>query len=308
MQLKTPKDLAIKARMLGKKTVSYSQFSRHKNCPKSWKLAYIDKETSFDPSIFLIFGTAFHETMQAYLDTMYKESIVAAEKSDVNNILLTSMRTEHAKVVAECGEDFSDPKQLAEFYQDGVEIMSWFKKNRGAYFAKKNTELVGIEMPILHTTESNENVMLMGFLDIVMKEHDKIKIYDIKTSTRGWKAAQKSQNGDQLRLYKKFFAKQYNVDEKDIEVEYFICKRKLWENCDFPQKRIQVVRPSSGKPSLNKVMRELDSFISNAFTPEGKHNKESNYPATAGIKKANCKWCEYRDREDLCPKSERIVE
>ena len=55
-------------------------------------------------------------------------------------------------------------------------------------------------------------------------------------------------------------------------------------------------------------MQELDSFISNAFTPEGKHNKESNYPATAGIKKANCKWCEYRDREDLCPKSERIVE
>ena len=71
MQLKTPRDLAIKARMLGKKTVSYSQFSRYKNCPKSWKLAYIDKETSFDPSIFLIFGTAFHETMQTYLDTMY---------------------------------------------------------------------------------------------------------------------------------------------------------------------------------------------------------------------------------------------
>ena len=162
-------------------------------------------------------------------------------------------------------------------------------------------------MPILHTTESNEIVMLMGFLDIVMKEHDKIKIYDIKTSTRGWKAAQKSQNGDQLRLYKKFFAKQYNVDEKDIEVEYFICKRKLWDNCDFPQKRIQVVRPAAGKPSLNKVMRELDSFISNAFTPAGKHNKESNYPATAGIKKANCKWCEYKDREDLCPKSERIL-
>ena len=93
-----------------------------------------------------------------------------------------------------------------------------------------------------------------------------------------------------------------------INVEYFIVKRKLWENCDFPQKRIQQVRPAAGKPSLNKVMRELDSFISNAFTPEGKHNKESNYPAVAGPKKINCKWCEYRDREDLCPKSERIVE
>jgi len=308
MQLKTPKDLAIKARMLGKKTVSYSQFSRYKNCPKSWKLAYIDKETSWDPSIYLIFGTAFHETLQTYLDTMYKESITAADKLDVNKILLDSMRTEYAKVVKECGEDFSNPEELSEFYQDGIAIMDWFKKKRGGYFSKKHTELVGIEMPILHTTESNENVMLMGFLDVVMKEHGKIKIYDIKTSTRGWKAAQKKANGDQLRLYKKFFSKQYCVDEKDIEVEYFIVKRKLWENCDFPQKRIQLVRPASGKPSLNKVMRELDSFISNAFTPEGKHNKEANYPAIAGLKNVNCKWCEYKSREDLCPKKERIRE
>ena len=184
--------------------------------------------------------------------------------------------------------------------------MEWFKKKRGAYFSKKNTKLVGIEMPILCETESNSNIMMMGFLDIVMKEHDKIKIYDIKTSTRGWKDKQKKSNGDQLRLYKKFFSKQYGIEEKDIEVEYFIVKRKLWENCDFPQKRIQLVRPSSGKPSLNKVMRELDNFISTAFTPEGKHNKEANYPAIAGEKNVNCKWCEFSDREDLCPKAERI--
>ena len=308
MQLKTPKDLAIKARMLGKKTISYSQFSRYKTCPKSWKLAYIDKETSWDPSIYLIFGTAFHETLQTYLDTMYKETAVKANELDVNKILMESMKREYKAVVDDYGQDFSTPKELGEFYQDGVAIMDWFKKKRGAYFSKKNTKLVGIEMPILCEVESNPNIMMMGFMDIVMKEHDKIVIYDIKTSTRGWKAAQKRANGDQLRLYKKFFSKQYNVDEKDIIVEYFIVKRKLWENCDFPQKRIQQVRPAAGKPSLNKVIRELDYFVSNAFTPEGKHNKEANYPATAGPKKINCKWCEYRDREDLCPKSERIVE
>ena len=306
MQLKTPKDLAIKARMLGKKTISYSQFSRYKTCPKSWKLAYIDKETSWDPSIYLIFGTAFHETLQTYLDTMYKETAVKANELDVNKILMESMKREYKAVVEDCGEDFSTPAELGEFYQDGVAIMEWFKKKRGAYFSKKNTKLVGIEMPILCETESNSNIMMMGFLDIVMKEHDKIKIYDIKTSTRGWKDKQKKSNGDQLRLYKKFFSKQYGIEEKDIEVEYFIVKRKLWENCDFPQKRIQLVRPASGKPSLNKVMRELDNFISTAFTPEGKHNKEANYPAIAGEKNINCKWCEYSDREDLCPKAERL--
>ena len=204
MELKTPKDLAIKARMLGKKTISYSQFSRYKNCPKSWKLAYIDKEKSFDPSIYLIFGTAFHETLQTYLDTMYKESIVKADALDVNKILIDSMRREYKKVVEECGKDFSTPKELGEFYNDGVAMMDWFKRRRGAYFNKKNCELVGIEMPILCETDINSKIMMMGFMDIVMKEHGKIKIYDIKTSTRGWKALQKNQNGDQLRLYKKY--------------------------------------------------------------------------------------------------------
>ncbi len=307
MELKTPKDLAIKARMLGKKTISYSQFSRYKNCPKSWKLAYIDKEKSFDPSIYLIFGTAFHETLQTYLDTMYTETAVKANELDVNKILIDSMRREYKKVVEECGKDFSTPKELGEFYNDGVAIMDWFKKRRGAYFNKKNCELVGIEMPILCETDINSKIMMMGFMDIVMKEHGKIKIYDIKTSTRGWKALQKSQNGDQLRLYKKFFSKQYGIDEKDIDVEYFIVKRKLWENCDFPQKRVQQVRPAAGKPSLNRVMRELNNFIETGFTPEGKHNKEANYPATAGNKHQNCRWCEYKDREDLCPKNERIL-
>ena len=306
MELKTPKDLAIKARMLGKKTISYSQFSKYKNCPKAWKLAYIDKHKVFDPSIFLVFGTAFHETLQTYLDTMYKESIVKADSLDVNKILLDSMRTEYQKFVDECGKDFSNPTELGEFYNDGVAIMDWFKKKRGAYFSKKNCELVGIEMPILCETESNPKIMMMGFMDIVMKDHGRIKIYDIKTSTRGWKDAQKRQNGDQLRIYKRYFSKQYNVDEKDIDVEYFICKRKLWENCDFPQKRIQIVRPAAGKPSLNKVDRELSNFIETAFTPEGKYNLESNYPAIAGEKHKNCKWCEFKDKEDLCPRNERI--
>ena len=37
--------------------------------------------------MFLVFGTAFHETFQLYLDTMYNETATAADKLDLNNIL-----------------------------------------------------------------------------------------------------------------------------------------------------------------------------------------------------------------------------
>ena len=62
MQLKTPYDFAVKARKMGKKTISYSQISTYTNCPHQWKLEKIDKESRFEPNMFLVFGTAFHET------------------------------------------------------------------------------------------------------------------------------------------------------------------------------------------------------------------------------------------------------
>ena len=56
---------------------------------------------------------------------------------------------------------------------------------------------------------------------------------------------------------------------------------------------------------IAEPMKKINDAIKEAQL--GKHNKESNYPAVAGPKKINCKWCEYRDREDLCPKSNRIA-
>ena len=87
MILKTPYDYAVKARKMGKKTISYSQISTYTNCPHHWKLEKIDKHSRFEPNMFLIFGTAFHETFQLYLDTMYKETAVAADRLDLNKIL-----------------------------------------------------------------------------------------------------------------------------------------------------------------------------------------------------------------------------
>ena len=52
MELKTPKDLAIKARKMGKKTISYSQINMYKGCPKQWKLTYLDGIKEFTPTMF----------------------------------------------------------------------------------------------------------------------------------------------------------------------------------------------------------------------------------------------------------------
>ena len=138
---------------------------------------------------------------------------------------------------------------------------------------------------------------MVGYLDIVILDEvtDTLKIYDIKTSTRGWNKWMKKDTNktQQLLLYKQFYSKQYNHPIENIEVEYFIVKRKLWEEAMFPQKRVQKFSPASGTVSMNKVNTKLLKFISEAFTEEGE--KKNDMVATPS-KKA-CRWCEFNQTE-----------
>jgi len=286
-----------------RKAISYSQFNMYKSCPHQWKLTYVDGNKTYEPSIYTIFGTAFHETLQKYLTVMYTKSAKEANQLGVHTILKDRMIAEYKREVEVFGNHFSTPEELSEFYKDGLAILEFFIKKRGSYFSKRNCELLGIETPLLIETNFNENVLIRGFLDVVMREHDKIKIWDIKTSTWGWKPNKKKLEGDQLRLYKRYFAKQYGYDENDIDVEYFIVKRKLYENAEFPQKRIQLFKPPNAKVSLNKTEKSLESFVSNAFMEDGSYNINGDYPAY----KNACMYCPFKTNHELCPPKNRIL-
>ena len=286
-----------------RKAISYSQFNMYKSCPHQWKLTYVDGNKTYDPSIYTIFGTAFHETLQEYLTVMYTKSAKEANQLGVHTILKERMAAEYKREVEVFGGHFSTPEELSEFYKDGLAILEFFIKKRGAYFSKRNCELLGIETPLLIETNFNENVLIRGFLDVVMREHDKIKIWDIKTSTWGWKPNKKKMEGDQLRLYKRYFAKQYGYDENDIDVEYFIVKRKLYENAEFPQKRIQLFKPPNAKVSLNKTEKSLESFVNTAFMEDGSYNINGDYPAY----KNACMYCPFKTNHELCPPKNRIL-
>jgi hypothetical protein len=57
----------------------------------------------------------------------------------------------------------------------------------------------------------------------------------------------------QLLLYKKYFSEHFNFPIENIEVEFFIVKRKLYESEEFVIKRIQKFKPASGKIKLKKA-------------------------------------------------------
>lgn len=297
----------------GERRISYSQFAMYETCPKHWELAYAKGLRTFSQSIHTIFGTAMHETLQHYLTVMYESSVKEADALDLNAMLKQQMYDLYKEAVSKMDNHFSDKFEMNEFYDDGVAIIDWFKKKRGAYFSRKNEELIGIEVKIYHPVdEDNDNIMMLGYLDIVIrdKRDGKITIIDLKTSTMGWNKYQKADKTktSQLVLYKKYFAEQYGYDVEKIDIKYMILKRKLIEGAMFPQKRVTEFMPASGKPTRNKLARSIKGFVESSFLDDGEYNLNKQYPAIAGKNKKNCKYCEFKDREDLCPMSNRIKE
>jgi hypothetical protein len=275
--------------------ISYSQLSMYNDCPLKWKLNYVDDVSIFESNIYLIFGTAMHEVIQEYLEIMYYDSVKNANKLNLEQRLHDKLSEGFKRVKEEEGKEPCTLEELREFFQDGVEILDFVKKRRADYFSKRGYKLIGCEVPI--EVDMKKNIKMVGYLDIVILDeyHNTLKIYDIKTSTRGWnKWMKKDENKtQQLLLYKQFYSKQYNHPIDKIEVEYFIVKRKLWEEAMFPQKRVQKFSPASGTVSMNKVNKKLVKFIDEAFTDEGEHRSDM----LATPSKKACKWCEFRKTE-----------
>ena len=282
--------------------ISYSQLSLYIECPKHWQLNYIDKVSVFEPSIHLVFGSAMHTTLQTYLDTMYKDTIKNADALDMYKLLQENLSKEFLKSKKQCGKNPCTQNQLTEFFQDGINIIDFFKKNRNKYFSKK-WELLGCEFPL--NVEIKGKLRFVGFIDVVLKniQSGRIKIIDIKTSTRGWRDKEKKDKNkiSQVLLYKYFYSQKYNVKIDMVDVEYFIVKRKLWENADFPQKRVQLFSPASGTISVKRTLDSLSKFVFEAFDDKGQ-KLIKDYIATPS--KGACRWCEFNQTK-YCDKGIR---
>jgi len=279
------------------KTISYSQFSIFKECPHKWELLYKDGLQQYSSTIHTVFGTAMHEALQHYITIMYEQSAAAADRFDIETFFEDKFREIYLKEYkANNNTHFSSSVEMREFFDDGIEILNFFKKKRGQYFSKRGWHLVKCELPVVvHPDAKLPNVIYKGYLDLVLynENTDTFKIIDFKTSTRGWNDKTKKDESKQFQLilYKNFFSKQFNIPEDNIEVEFFILKRKIWEESDYPQSRIQEFAPPSGKIKMKKALTALNEFIEHSFNLDGTY-KDTTYPIKPSD---NCKYCPFNN-------------
>jgi hypothetical protein len=275
-------------------SISFSQYSMFRRCPHQWYLNYAKGLGTFPQSIETVFGTSMHEVLQTYLDTMYNTSGVAAEDIDVRQLFNDRFREVYKKEYDKTKTHFSSADEMREYFEDGIAILEFFKKNRRKYFSTRNVKLLGIEIPLVYPI--TKKIFVKGYIDFVLYDIDldKIYIFDIKTSMYGWNDKNKKDElkTSQLVLYKEFFAKQYQVDIDKIEVQFFIVKRKLYKS-EFTIPRIQTFEPASGKVKRKKVMDGLHSFITEAYGDDAKPLVKKHYKNVG----KHCTYCLFNKTE-----------
>jgi len=287
----------------GEKTISFSQMQMYSECPRKWALHYKEGLYPSSFSIYLIFGTAIHEVLQHYLTVFYEEGGTKADELDLETMFQEKFSSLYRKdYEANNRQHYSSPTEMGEFFEDAIEILNFVKKKRGEYFSKRGWYLVGCEVPIvILPNKVYRNVIYKGFLDLVLYHEptNEFHIYDIKTSTRSWSDREKKNEVkvSQLILYKEFFAQQFNIPVDSIKVEYFIVKRKLYEESEFAQKRVQQFVPASGKIKLTKARTLLNNFIEECFNPDGSYKTVEHNPNPG----KQCEWCPFSKNKDLCP-------
>ena len=158
--------------------ISYSQLSMYNECPLKWKLNYVDKLSISESNIYLIFGTAMHTVLQKYLEIMYHDSVKNADLLPLEEMLRDEMILRfNQDMVEEGGKPPCTKEELKEFFQDGCDIIDFFKKKRGDYFSKRGYKLIGCEVPI--EVDLKKNINIVGYLDIVILDEITLSLIHI---------------------------------------------------------------------------------------------------------------------------------
>jgi len=266
----------IKQRPSKYKHISYSSLSTYNKCPKLWELQYLRGEVPFKQNIYTCFGTAMHETIQEWLTVMYHDKVKAANDINKHQLLYSNMIKAYKQGKAQNGhEHFSNQDELTKFWIDGKHILDFLEKKRGGYFSTRNMMLAGVETLLYQ--EIKPGVVFKGLVDLVFyhPNTDRWTIMDIKTSTSGWRDAQKKNPNltAQVILYREFFAKQFGIDKDKIEVEFFIVKRRVPAEAEFAsmQKRVQEFRPNAGPRKTKQVITSMNKFIDEVIDKNGEY-------------------------------------
>lgn len=283
--------------------ISFSQWSTWAACPEHWRLKYVVGPRIDDSTIDTILGHALHTVIQDWLKDLYSKNITYANNQDRSVLLKEELSKEFKeKTIIENGSPrfVCDKPTLVEYYNHGCLILNYLQTNYKKIFPVTNTILLGVEKEL--SVSLRNGVVFKGFIDVITQNTTTgiITIHDLKKSKSGWSDYQKrdATKMAQLLLYKRFYARQFDVPEKMINVEFIIMKQTVFTSPIYVVPRITKHIPANGTPSINKAENAIMKFVDECFNTDGEYVTD-NIVATPS--KSACRFCPYNT---TCPVSE----
>jgi hypothetical protein len=263
--------------------ISYSEFTKYQECGHRH---LIEKYLEIVPpttSIHLIFGNSIHSSIEMGLKENWQ---LERRIEHFREMFYTNMMNEL--------KDSPEFRQVNEFMEQGINIIALVNTTK----LLEKYELVGVETALYENLFSNYH--FKGFIDLIVKDRKtgRIIIIDWKTSGEPWDVQKKKKDKifmAQMRFYKYFYGRKFNVSLDQIDCKYVVLNRlKSKKLPDLGFGDLQPVEIFSDLEEIESSLKLLsesirDIHIRNYF-PKAKLNGKTS----------NCFFCPFKNDPTMC--------
>lgn len=263
--------------------ISYSEFSKYAECGHRHLIEKYLALVSPTTSIHLIFGNAIHSSLELGLKHSYN----------------LERRTNHfkeqfTKEMMDNLKDSLEYKELDNFILQGENILRLLSTEK----ILEKYDLVGVEEPLYEVLFPGFH--FKGFIDLIVKHktENKYIIIDWKTSTEPWDVSKKKKDQifmAQMRFYKYFYSKKFNVPFENIECKYIVLNRlKSKKLPDLGFGNLQPVEIFSTEKEINESLDLIKEAVKSIHV-------ENVFPkAKLNGKQKNCYFCPFKSDMKMC--------
>ncbi len=263
--------------------ISFSELTQHRECGHKHLIEKYLKLAVSPTSIHLIFGNGIHSAIESGIrDKLNIEERINHFKEYFTKEMMNKMR------------DTKDYENVESFTQQGEHILKLLSTEK----ILEKYDLVGVEMSLYEKLFNNFH--FKGFIDLVLKDKKtgRILIIDWKTSGEQWDVNKKKKNKifmAQMRLYKYFYSRKFNVDIDEIDCKYIVLNRLKNKKCpDLGYGSLQPVEIFSTNDDIIEAVTMVSETLRNIHI-----NKEFIKAKFDGRTK-DCFFCPYKLNPTLC--------
>ncbi|MFA4925306.1 MAG: PD-(D/E)XK nuclease family protein [Candidatus Aminicenantales bacterium] len=239
---------------------SHSKLETYQNCPRKYKLCYLDRIPSEEEGIEAFLGSRFHEAMeQLYSELRFRIMKLDEVKAYYESAWQKNFH-DQVKIVEE-------GRTAADYFRLGLKYLEDYYQH---YYPFNQHKILGLEQEVEIDLYGDRHYVLKGFADrIDLTPDGVIEIHDYKTASQ--LPPQAAIDADrQLALY------QLGIKQKWPWTEKF---RLVWHYVAFDQEVTSSRTPEQLDQLRNQVAWLIDKMESDReFQPQ---------------ESALCRWCAY---------------